>query len=84
MPQFLKILSYVGTAAMLWVGAEIIAHGIPLTNHLLHELEAALANISALAWFLKVVACAIFGLIVGFVVEKIVLGFRKVFARKKI
>src|SRR5690606_25404687 len=26
MPHFLRILGYVGTAAMLWVGAEIIAH----------------------------------------------------------
>ena len=45
MPHFLQILSYVGTAAMLWVGAEIIAHSIPFTAHLLHELEVALAHL---------------------------------------
>jgi predicted DNA repair protein MutK len=49
MPHFLRILSYVGTAAMLWVGAEIIAHGIPFTSHLLHDLEHALGHIPALA-----------------------------------
>src|SRR5690606_26427979 len=43
MPHFLNILGYVGTAAMLWVGAEIIAHGIPFTSHLLHDLEDSLA-----------------------------------------
>lgn len=38
MPQFLTILGYVGTAAMLWVGAEIIAHGLPFLHHLLEAL----------------------------------------------
>ena len=83
MPHFLRYLSYVGTAAMLWVGAEIIAHGIPFTSHLLHNLEVALAHIPAVAWFAKAVACAIGGLLVGFVVEKIVLLVKMVFPRKK-
>ncbi|SHK66993.1 DUF808 domain-containing protein [Hymenobacter psychrotolerans] len=72
MPHFLNILSYVGTAAMLWVGAEIIAHGIPFTAHLLHDLELALASVPALAWLAKAVACGIFGLILGFLIEKVV------------
>jgi predicted DNA repair protein MutK len=72
MPRFLSILGYVGTAAMLWVGAEIIAHGIPFTNHLLHELEQSLAHLPAVAWLAKVLACAVGGLLIGFVVEKVV------------
>ncbi|UYZ58162.1 DUF808 domain-containing protein [Hymenobacter latericus] len=72
MPHFLKILSYVGTAAMLWVGAEIIAHGIPFTAHLLHDLEHALAHVPAVAWFAKALACGIGGLILGFFIEKVV------------
>jgi len=83
MPPFLRVLSYVGTAAMLWVGAEIIAHGIPFTSHLLDDLSEALAHIPAVAWLVKVVSCAIGGLIVGFVVEKIVLLVKKVFGKKK-
>ena len=83
MPHFLRYLSYVGTAAMLWVGAEIIAHGIPFTSHLLHNLEVALAHIPVVAWLAKAVACAIGGLLVGFVVEKIVLLVKMVFPRKK-
>jgi predicted DNA repair protein MutK len=82
MPHFLTFLGYVGTAAMIWVGAEIIAHGIPFTAHLLHDLEHALANMPALAWLAKALACAIAGLFIGFVVEKIVLLAKKVFSKK--
>jgi len=83
MPKFLNVLSVVGTAAMLWVGAEIIAHGIPFTSHLLDDLAVALKNIPALAWFAKAVSCAIGGLLVGFVVEKIVMLVKKLFFKKK-
>ncbi len=82
MPRFLTVLSYVGTAAMLWVGAEIIAHGIPFFNHQLHNLEAALHRVPVLAWLAKVVACALGGLAVGFFVEKLVLLVKKIFPRK--
>ncbi|MDB5246867.1 MAG: transporter [Segetibacter sp.] len=82
MPHFLRFLGYIGTAAMLWVGAEIIAHGIPFTSHLLHNIENALAQIAALAWLAKALACAIAGLLVGFVVEKIVVLFKKLFGKK--
>ncbi|GAB3242782.1 DUF808 domain-containing protein [Hymenobacter seoulensis] len=81
MPHFLTILSYVGTAAMLWVGAEIIAHGIPFTSHLLDNLQKSLAHLPAVAWLAKASACAVGGLLIGFVVEKIVLLFVKVFRR---
>lgn len=81
MPHFLSILSYVGTAAMLWVGAEIIAHGIPFTAHLLHELEESLAHIPAVAWLAKALSCAIGGLLIGFVVEKLVLLAKKLFGK---
>ena len=83
MPHFLRYLSYIGTAAMLWVGAEIIAHGIPFTSHLLHNLEVALAHIPAVAWFAKAMSCAIGGLLVGFIVEKIVMLIKMVFPSKK-
>ncbi|ALD21720.1 DUF808 domain-containing protein [Hymenobacter sp. DG25A] len=82
MPHFLNILSYVGTAAMLWVGAEIIAHGIPFTSHLLDDLEESLAHLPAVAWLAKALSCAIGGLLIGFVVEKIVLLGKKVFGKE--
>lgn len=83
MPRFLTILSYVGTAAMLWVGAEIIAHGITFTAHLLHDLELALASIPALAWFAKAFACFLGGLVIGFLVEKLVMLVKKVIPKKE-
>lgn len=82
MPHFLKILGYVGTAAMLWVGFEIIAHGIPFTSHLLHDLEHALANIPILAWLVQVLICCIAGLILGYVVERVVVGVKSVLPKK--
>ncbi len=82
MPGFLNILSYVGTAAMLWVGAEIIAHGIPFTAHLLHNLEESMASMPAVGWLIKVLACAIGGLIIGFAVEKLVLLVKSLFKKK--
>jgi uncharacterized protein len=86
MPHFLKILGYIGTAAMLWVGAEIIAHGIPFTSHALDNLEHSLAHLPALAWFAKALACGLAGLILGALIDKIVTLIRKIAAgsrRKK-
>jgi hypothetical protein len=83
MPHFLRVLGVVGTAAMLWVGAEIVAHGIPFTAHLLHDLEEALAHIPVIAWLAKVLACAISGLILGFIIEKIVMLVKKAVPKKK-
>ncbi|WP_181304204.1 DUF808 domain-containing protein [Rufibacter sp. XAAS-G3-1] len=79
MPHFLKILGYVGTAAMLWVGAEIIAHGIPFTSHALHDLEHSLAHIPILAWFAKALACGLGGLVLGAIIEKIIVAVRTFF-----
>ena len=76
MPHFLTILSYVGTAAMLWVGAEIIAHGIPPLHHALAHVQHSLAHIPAVAWLAKASLCALGGLILGAAVEKIVHAVR--------
>jgi len=72
MPRFLSLLGYIGTAAMLWVGAEIIAHGIPFINHALESLEHTLSGVPAVAWLVKALACAIGGLALGAVIAKVV------------
>lgn len=77
MPSFLALLGYVGTAAMLWVGAEIIAHGIPFTAHALHNLEVALADVPVVAWLAKVIISALGGLILGAIIEKVVVYIRR-------
>ena len=82
MPHFLSFLGYVGTAAMLWVGFEIIAHGVPFLHHQLEALEHALADMPALAWLAKALACLVCGIILGFFIEKIVMLVKRMFGKK--
>lgn len=77
MPVFLKVLSYIGTAAMLWVGAEIIAHGIPVLHHGLQAIEEKLSDVPLIAWLAQVLVSAAGGLVLGAVIEKVVAFVRK-------
>lgn len=70
MPPFLKLLGGIGTAAMLWVGAEIVAHGIAPLHHALEHLQASLAEQPVLAWSAKASICALGGLVLGAVVAQ--------------
>jgi hypothetical protein len=89
MPVFLKILSYIGTAAMLWVGAGIIVHGIPPVEHWLHEVEAALgieavfggSSGIALAWAVHASILMIAGLATGFVIATAVTPVMRLIGR---
>lgn len=83
MPGFLILLGYVGTAAMLWVGAEIIAHGLPFLHHALEALEQSLGGVPALAWIVKVLVLALGGLLLGAVVAQVVALGQKLFKRPK-
>jgi predicted DNA repair protein MutK len=79
MPHFLMILGYVGTAAMLWVGAEIIAHGVPFLHHGLTAIHDKFIDIPVIAWFAKVIACVIGGLIVGGIVAQLLIPVHKIY-----
>ncbi len=81
MPRFLIILGYVGTAAMLWVGAEIIAHGIPFLHHQLEALESALGGVPAVAWLVKVIMLALGGVVLGAVIAQVITLGQKIFKR---
>jgi uncharacterized protein len=74
MPPFLTVLGYVGTLAMLWVGAEIITHGIAPLHHAVEHLEHALAFSPLVAWLGKVLVLALFGVLVGCIIAMLV-GF---------
>jgi uncharacterized protein len=75
MPSFLKMLSLVGTAAMLWVGGSIISHGlnsygIDTPEHVVHVISdaarTAIPHIGTLlAWLTGAIASAVFGLGIG-------------------
>ena len=81
MPKVLKVLSVVGTAAMLWVGGHIILVGFDeLGWHwpygLVHDLEHAVEDIAGiggvLAWLVNTAASAAVGLAVGTVIVFVV------------
>jgi predicted DNA repair protein MutK len=77
MPKLLKLLSIVGTAAMLWVGGSIVIHGleelgIAEPGHTIHEIAHAAgvavpAAEGAVSWTVKAVIDGIFGLILGLI-----------------
>ncbi len=60
MPKLLSVLSVVGTAAMLWVGGQIILHGLHI--HIGEKLGIANA---ALTWIADAAISGVFGLILG-------------------
>ena len=72
MPGFLKILSWIGTAAMLWVGAGIIAHGIPPANDMLYAMKASFADNPAFGVIAEILILLIAGLVMGFIIAKVV------------
>ena len=75
MPPFLKMLSFVGLVAMLWVGGGIIIHGLHAygidgPEHVVQAIsDAARATIppidGLLAWLAGAITSAILGLFIG-------------------
>ncbi|OWK28423.1 DUF808 domain-containing protein [Sphingomonas dokdonensis] len=78
MPKVLKALGIIGTAAMLWVGGQIIVHGLhefhltPLPEWIEHAAEGArhaMAGIGGIAaWVVNAGLSAVVGLIIGCVI----------------
>ena len=87
MPILMKILSVVGTAAMLWVGGGLIVHGlheyhldlIPDTIHHLAEGAAqALPAIGPVAdWVVNAIGAGIVGLVIGGLIVAVLHLFKK-------
>jgi uncharacterized protein len=77
MPGFLKLLTTVGTAAMLWVGGSIVIHGLETLGfawlgHHLHDLAVAAGHAvpaagGAVEWMAKATMDGIFSLALGLV-----------------
>ena len=70
MPNFLAVLGCFGTTAMLWVGGEIIAHGIAPFHHGLIGLEQYFQN-PFVGWLAKAATCGLSGLLLGFCIAQI-------------
>ena len=74
MPRLLAALATIGTAAMLWVGGQIVLHGldefhIGSLGHRLHELSHAVAGglpgAGVWEWLIAAAGAGLFGLLLG-------------------
>ncbi|MDK3016422.1 DUF808 domain-containing protein [Pseudodonghicola flavimaris] len=85
MPGFMKLLSTVGTAAMLWVGGSIIVHGVGelgwhLPEELIHQAAVAAghlvpaAAVGAVEWIVKAAIDGVLGLALGYVLLPVATG----------
>ncbi len=85
MPTFLKILSFVGMIAMLWVGGGILVHGlaeygITGPEHTIHALADAVAAIFPFAngfvwWLASALCAAAIGLVAGAITAALIAVF---------
>ena len=82
MPPIMAVLSVVGTAAMIWVGGQIVIHGLAQfgvagPEHLIHDggvaaAEAVPAIGGALEWIVGAAGAGVFGLVLGGLIAWIV------------
>lgn len=85
MPKVMKLLSTVGTAAMLWVGGSIIVHGLHHFHidepwHGIHVLAEAAGQAvpqasGAVAWIVTAALDGVFGLVLGLLMIPVVSRF---------
>lgn len=78
MPYFLKFLSYLGTAAMLWVGGGIIVHGLEQygvqePGHTIHHIAEVAGHATgglgpAVEWFVSALGSGLVGLAIGAII----------------
>jgi predicted DNA repair protein MutK len=87
MPRLLALLSVVGTAAMLWVGGQIVIHGlhelgvhgpsdvVHAVQHLVEQATGALAGV--LGWLTNAALSGVAGLVLGTMVAVVIHGVLK-------
>jgi uncharacterized protein len=90
-PPFLKLLSLVGTLAMLWVGGGILIHGLQAFDiegpeHLIHLLRESVSQATffagdILGWLVGAIAAAVFGVAVGAIAALILAGLKPVWRK---
>lgn len=88
MPAVFRVISVVGTVAMLWVGGHLVlvnlgAVGLHWLADLLHGVHDLLAPAGGfVAWLGDTALSAVAGLIVGLIVVGVVLGIAKMFGKR--
>lgn len=87
MPAVFRVISVIGTVAMLWVGGHLVVQNLAKTlwsgpYDLLHVVEHAIeAAGPVVVWIVDTAISAVFGLILGLVIVAVITGTRRVFAR---
>ncbi|MBS3928693.1 MAG: DUF808 domain-containing protein [Sphingomonadales bacterium] len=81
MPRLLAMLSVVGTAAMLWVGGQIVIHGahelgLHGPSDLVHAVEKAVAGATGalggpLGWLTNAALSGVAGLVLGWIIATV-------------
>jgi uncharacterized protein len=87
MPPFLRVLSVIGTLAMLWVGGGIIVHslaeyGLGAIEHGINGIGAAIGSVIPLlgglvSWLIGASISGVIGLAIGWIVERGVHMFKR-------
>ena len=88
MPMALKVISIVGTAAMLWVGGSIVIHGLhevgwswPYdTIHIIADAGSGRAGAGPLVWLITAFCDAVVGFVLGLFLMPIVSVLLKPFS----
>lgn len=87
MPAVFRVISVIGTVAMLWVGGHLVVQNLGETlwagpSDLLHAVEHAIeATGPVVVWIVDTAISAVFGLILGLIIIAVVTGIRRVFRR---
>ncbi|GAA3920277.1 DUF808 domain-containing protein [Microbacterium invictum] len=88
MPAVFRVISIVGTVAMLWVGGHLVLQnlgevGWALPVDMLHGIEHLLEPLGVVVvWIGETLASAICGLALGLVIVGVVLGIGKLFGKE--
>ncbi|WP_133755794.1 DUF808 domain-containing protein [Naumannella halotolerans] len=88
MPAVFKVISIIGTVAMLWVGGHLVVANLaevgftPLYDFL-HLVEEALAPAGAVVvWVVDTAISAVIGFVAGLLIVGLVLGIGKIFGKR--
>ena len=88
MPVVFRVISVIGTVAMLWVGGHLVLAnldevGVHVVGDLVHSVEHLLEPLGpVIVWIGDTIVSAIAGLTLGLVIVGIVLGIGKILGRR--
>jgi uncharacterized protein len=86
-PVLMKLLTFVGTAAMFLVGGGILSHGVARIHHAIEAIAAGASAVAGIGGVLEVLVTMALDGLIGIVAGAIVLGgvlaYRRVFVREK-